>query len=202
MENPYKVLGVAEQASDEQIKDVYRELCKKYHPDLRPDDISKEEAEKKMAEINAAYDQIIKMRRGGASSSYNGGYNTNYSQFADIRRLINERRIAQAEELLDGVPAANRNAEWHFLKATVLYSRGWFNDAYNHFETAHRMDPGNSEYAATYQQMSARRNGSYNPGGYRTAGGPMRSSCDDTCCNLLMCDCCCECMGGDLIPCC
>lgn len=201
MENPYRILGVAENASDEQIKEVYRGLCKKYHPDLRPDGVSQEEAEKKMAEINAAYDQIIQMRRGNANgSSYSNGYNGS-AQFADIRRFINQRRIPEAEELLDGVPSSARNAEWHFLKGTVLYSRGWFNDAYTHFETAHRMDPSNSEYAATFNQMYARRNGSYNPGGYRTTGGPASGSCDNMCCNLLMCDCCCECLGGDLIRC-
>ena len=201
MENPYRVLGVAESASDEQRKEVYRELCKKYHPDLRPEDVSRESAEARMAEINAAYDEIMKMRRGGSNgSSYAGGYSSaNYSQFADIRRLVNQRRIAEAEELLDGVPSGSRNAEWHFLKGTVLYQRGWFNDAFNHFETAHRMDPSNGEYAQTYSQMSARRNGHYNPGGYRTSrsGG----DCGDMCCNLIMCDCCCECLGGDLIRC-
>ncbi len=194
MENPYKVLGVAETASDEQIKDVYRQLCKKYHPDLRPDDVSREEAEEKMAEINAAYDQIIQQRRSGQSS-----YSSSGAQFADIRRLINQRRLAEAEELLDGVPSTSRNAEWHFLKGSILYAKGWFNDAYTHFQTAYNLEPNNSEYAATYSQMNARRNGSYNPGGYRTShsGG----SCNDMCCNLILCDCCCECMGGDLIRC-
>ncbi|MBE6788992.1 MAG: J domain-containing protein [Ruminococcaceae bacterium] len=196
MENPYRVLGVAETASDEQIKEVYRELSKKYHPDLRGDDVSKEEAEAKMAEINAAYDEIMRSRRAGASGSSYG-----YSQFADIRRLINEKRIAQAEELLNGTPQNNRNAEWHFLKASVLYSRGWFNDAYNHFETAARMDPTNREYAAAFNSMQQRRNGNYNPGGYRTTQGGNGCGCD-VCSSLICADCCCECMGGDLIPCC
>ena len=197
MENPYKVLGVAENASDEQIKETYRELSKKYHPDLCSDSIPKDEAERKMAEINAAYDEIIRLRRGGSSnSSYNAG-----TQFADIRRLINQKRIAQAEELLDGVLQNNRNAEWYFLKGSVLYSRGWFNDAYNHFETAARMDPSNREYAATLNQMRQRRAGNYAPGGYRTSNRDGGCGCD-TCSTLLCADCCCECMGGDLIPCC
>ncbi len=200
MENPYRVLGVAESATDEQIKDVYRELSKKYHPDLCGDDISKEDAEKKMAEINAAYDEIMRQRRQGSSNNYSSSHST-YSQFADIRRLINSRRIAEAEELLDGVAANARNAEWHFLKASVLYSRGWFNDAYTHFEAAARMDPTNREYAAAFNNINQRRNGSYNPGGYRTApGGAMCGG--DFCTQLICCDCCCECMGGDLIPCC
>ena len=200
MENPYRVLGVAETATDEQIKDTYRALSKKYHPDLCGDDISKEEAEKRMAEINAAYDEIMRQRRQGSSAGGNGSYSST-SQFADIRRLINQRRIAEAEELLDGVASSARNAEWHFLKGSVLYSRGWFNDAYTHFDTAVRMDPTNREYAAAFNNINQRRNGSYNPGGYRTApGGAMCGG--DLCTQLICCDCCCECMGGDLIPCC
>ena len=194
MENPYKILGVAESATDDQIKDVYRDLCKKYHPDLHSDDISKEQAEDKMAQINAAYDMIMQQRRSGQGTNFSQN-----SQFADIRRLINQRRLAEAEELLDGTPSSSRSAEWHFLKGSILYAKGWFNDAFNHFESAYQMDPNNSEYAATYNQMNARRNGSYTPGGYRTShsGG----SCNDMCCNLILCDCCCECLGGDLIRC-
>lgn len=198
MENPYKVLGVAENATDEQIKEVYRTLCKKYHPDLRPDDVSREEAEKKMAEINAAYDAIVSSRRNGTSAgSYSSGSS---SQFADIRNLINQRRIAEAEELLDGVISSNRNAEWHFLKGSILYTKGWFNDAYTHIETACNQDPTNREYRAALDQMRMRRSGSYG-GGYRTAGGGGMDAC--TCCQNLIClDCLCECLGGDLISCC
>ena len=199
MENPYRVLGVAETASDEQIKDVYRALSKKYHPDLNSEGISREEAERKMAEINAAYDEIMRSRRQGGSQGYSYNYNSS-SQFATIRSLINQRRIAQAEELLDGVVQNERNAEWHFLKASVLYSKGWFNDAYNHFETAVRMDPQNREYAAAFNQMQQRRNGGYSAGGYHTSQGANECNTCNTCSNLICCDCCCECMGGDLIP--
>ena len=55
--DPYKVLGVAPTASEEEIKKAYRDLSKKYHPDLNPGD---ENAAKKMSDINAAYDQIQK----------------------------------------------------------------------------------------------------------------------------------------------
>ena len=55
MADPYKVLGVSPDASDEEIKRAYRTLAKKYHPDANPGD---EAAAQKMQEINAAYDQI------------------------------------------------------------------------------------------------------------------------------------------------
>lgn len=55
MRDPYEVLGVSRNASEDEIKKAYRRLAKKYHPDLNPGD---ENAAKMMREINAAYEQI------------------------------------------------------------------------------------------------------------------------------------------------
>ncbi len=55
MDDPYKVLGLSPDASDEEVKRAYRRLAKKYHPDLNPWD---QEAARKMQEVNAAYEQI------------------------------------------------------------------------------------------------------------------------------------------------
>lgn len=55
MNDPWQVLGVPRDASDEQVKAAYRKLAQKYHPDLNPDNAA---AAAKMQEINAAYDQI------------------------------------------------------------------------------------------------------------------------------------------------
>lgn len=69
MTNPYRVLGVSEDASEAEIKAAYRKLAKQYHPDLNPGDA---EAARKMNEINAAYDQIKNPSASQASSHQNG----------------------------------------------------------------------------------------------------------------------------------
>jgi molecular chaperone DnaJ len=120
--------------------------------------------------------------------------------------MIKRNQLVQAEEVLNGVPISARDAEWYFLKGSVFYSRGWFEDATNQFQTACNLDPSNTEYSSALGRMNWQRQGNmggYGGGAYRTpmnnAGGC--STCD--CCSSLICaDCCCECMGGDLIGCC
>lgn len=165
-----------------------------------------------MDEINAAYDEII-MQRSGASggqsssgssgSSYNYGYSKSsayYSgadDYSDVREKINHNRIDDAETILDGIPMSVRNGEWYFLKATVQYKRGWLEEAVKNMRRATELDPGNEEYRAAFEQLNSPRSG------YRTARTNNKgcSGCD-ICSGLLCADCCCECLGGDMIPCC
>ena len=208
MSDPYKVLGISPDATDEQVKAAYRELAKKYHPDNYDQSPLADLAAEKMKEVNEAYDTIVNERKqqrygGAASSGYGGaGAYRRSSSYSDVRQLIMNGRVADAEQILNGVPTSGRDAEWYFLKGTILYKRGWLEEAYNHFSTACRMDPNNREYQAAMNQANNQRSGVY--GGYnttrRTAAGGC-TPCDI--CNAMICtDCCCECMGGDFISCC
>ena len=72
MNDPYQVLGVSENASDEEIKKAYRELARKYHPDNYHDNPLADLAQEKMKEINAAYEEINKRRSGRGSAGAPG----------------------------------------------------------------------------------------------------------------------------------
>lgn len=199
--DPYKVLEISPDATDDEVKAAYREMARKYHPDNYANNPLSDLAQEKMQEINEAYDTIIRMRRqGGGGNASSGSSYGGASRFRDIRSMINTGRIADAEVLLDGVPANSRDAEWYFLKGSVLYKKGWLEDAFNHFSTASRMDPGNMEYRSALNQMNMQRQS----GGYRTTRAPSSGGCSgcDVCSGLLCADCCCECSGGDLISCC
>ena len=117
--DPYKELGVSPSASDDEIKTAYRNLVKKYHPDRyanAPKDVQDSVSEK-VKRINAAYDEIKRIRSGGGASQ---GYGSSYGyggasyggssssgpqyasseQFQDIREMIRRGLILQAAEAL------------------------------------------------------------------------------------------------------
>nr|WP_279380028.1 tetratricopeptide repeat protein [Sporosalibacterium faouarense] len=116
----------------------------------------------------------------------------------EIRNLINRGSLGQAEKLLEQI--SNRNAEWHFLKGVILLRKGWHDQAINYIKRAVNMDPSNAEYRALLNNLSFRSNT------YREYGHSRGYRRDPAACEICQClicsDCCCECMGGDLIECC
>ena len=204
----------------DRIKSAYRELARKYHPDNYVNNPLADLAQEKMKEINEAYDQIQRQRKqqqqsySGQASANRGYSNAGYSrqsysgqgrsQFADIRQLLNSNRLSEAEELLEGIPQQRRDAEWYYLRGRVFYVHGWLDQAYSYYTRAVQMNPGNTEYQTALNQLMWQRNTGRPSGGYgdyRNVQSGGMSGCD-MCSGLICADCCCECMGGDLISCC
>ncbi|MBR6594928.1 MAG: J domain-containing protein [Clostridia bacterium] len=203
MKDPYKVLGVSESATDEEIKKAYRALAKKYHPDNFDDSNPlKELASEKMREINEAYDTLSKRsgQRGGNqggnssySGSYGGGYGGTYSgssEFYRIRTMITQGRYTEASRILDMTDQGSRNAEWHFLKGIVLVKKGYLMDGTEYIRRACDMDPENPEYSQAYNNISRASYGSYSAG--RQVHSTGCSGCD-ICMGLMCLDCLCGC---------
>ncbi len=200
MRDPYSVLGISRDASDDQIRSAYKELARKYSDD------SSLSGEKKMNELNEAYDAIVMQRGGLGNSSYSSpsgqasgnDQRAGFSDYSDIREKIRSGRIEDALVLLDGIPQANRSAEWYYLKGVAQQRRGWLDYAADNFAKACSMDPSNREYAAAKSNLENSKTGGFRTSNERNGGC---GACD-ICSGLLCADCCCECCGGDLIPCC
>ena len=208
--NPYKVLGVSENATQEEIRAAYLELVKKYHPDKYTDNPLKELAGEKLKEINQAYEMLTKKQTNNnhagagyssSSNSYNtgntGGYSrtggTAYSgpfaaEFARARASINQNNLNAAREILDGVNV--HNAEWNYLYGVIYLRQGWYEKAFACISRAYEAEPDNAEYRNAY--LSLNNSGrTYQ----RNAGGNMdNSACCDVCSALMCLNCCC---GGD-----
>ena len=194
MRDPYEVLGVSPNASDEEIKRAYRELARKYHPDNYQNNPLADLAEEKMKEINEAYDQITKQRAGGGSSgsyggsyqsayqsSYQGGYSSASSNqtYAQIRGMINAGDLAGAERLLYDVP--QKDGEWYFLSGSIAYRKGWMDEAMQNYVRAVQLEPNNMEYRQALAIMQQGNMGGYRPAGYSSGADAM------DCCTTMMC---------------
>lgn len=196
MKDPYEVLGVSQNATDEEVKKAYREMVRKYHPDNYANNPLADLAQEKMKDINEAYNAITKMRAGGSNSnsygSYGGNYGSNYGnssyggysqqssdpEFARARRAINEGRLDEADGILGAM--SNRSAEWYFLRGAVAYRKGWADEARQNFRIACQMDPSNMEYRQALARMG---NGGF---AYRQNQGLSEADLCD-CCTTMMC---------------
>lgn len=193
--DPYKVLGVTPQTSDDDVKRAYRELARKYHPDNYVNNPLADLAEARMKEINEAYDTIMNERAGrstagsqssGQQGAYGGAQQRTYTGanaalYSQVRQAINQGNLGMAEQMLQR--AAGRDAEWFFLMGTVYYRKGWYDEAMRAYTQACQMDPNNLEYRTAFNNLNL--SGGY--GGYR----PMQqANMCDICMQLAVCNCC------------
>ena len=193
MNDPYSILGVSSNATDDEVKKAYRELARKYHPDNYHDNPLADLAQEKMKEVNEAYNNILRMRNGGGGGRQSGGYTSASGASPEstrVRAAINSGDLRLAEELLKMF--SSRNAEWYFLMGSMYYRKGWIDDAQQHFQAAVRMEPNNNEYRQALAMM--------NQGGYPYSPygrGPLShgGGCDacDICTAMLCMNMCCRC---------
>ena len=215
IDDPYKVLGLNRDASDEDVKRAYRRLAKKYHPDLNPGD---QEAARKMQEVNAAYEQIKnpeKFQQQQQSGGYGNPYGGYYDPFGGAYRQQNYGsqtgdqyqqaayqyiRFGRYREALNTLNSSSeRNARWYYLSALANHGLGNQVTALEHIRKAVSMEPDNMEYLNTLERMehggAAYRQQAGNYRGFTMGGDPCTNLC---LCYLMNIFCC----GGRGLFCC
>ena len=134
IDDPYSVLGLTPDASDEEVKRAYRALAKKYHPDMNPGD---QHAAEMMNRINAAYDQIKNpqprintQQRSYQADPFAGWYRQSYQgawseadPMESARRYIFVQEYERALRTLNAVPESQRTAQWYYLAAEYAAAR-------------------------------------------------------------------------------
>ncbi len=204
MGDPYKILGVSPDASDEEVKRAYRRLAKKYHPDLNPGDA---EAARKMQEVNDAYERIKNPQKASQSGPYGnanpygntGGYG--YDPFGGFggyqQRTYREQtgdqyqqsayqyiRFGRYQEALNVLQnCVQRDARWYYLSALANDGLGNEVTALEHIRRAVSMEPDNPEYLSALNQIE-HGGASYRQQAGNFRGFTMRA---DPCTNLCLC---------------
>lgn len=221
MFDPYSILGVSRDASDEEIKKAYRKLSRKYHPDANINNPNKDQAEEKFKEIQQAYDQIMKEREYGSSGNYGYGGNTGYGGFGGFGGYGGSQNNSgyQDEEAIRRQAASNyvqsghyqeamnvlsslkeRNAQWYYLSAVANMGLGNNVNALNDIKEAVRLEPDNAQYRMLQQQMEG--GGTWYQEMQNPFGG-MPTGSDDYCMKLCLANLACSlcCPGGGVFCC-
>ena len=215
--DPYLVLGLKNDATQEQVENAYRALRRKYEELRFREGEEGAQASRALGELDRAYADCMEDLQRRVSVTESG------SSLGSVEELIKQGKLDEAQEKLDMVES--RDAEWHYVQAIVYFKRNWHVESKKQLELALTLDPNNEKYKRSYTKLTNMLNGAgagnvganagqqqgdpyaQQRGGYARPqqgdpGMDNTTTCCNTCSTLICCDCCCEMMGGDLIPCC
>ncbi|MCR4600321.1 MAG: DnaJ domain-containing protein [Clostridia bacterium] len=198
MSDPYKILGIDRNATDDEVKKAYRNLARKYHPDRNP---GNKAAEDMFKVVNEAYDHIMNERKNGGNSGYGGfdpfggnaGYDSDNSDahYQAAKNYIASGHYEEGMNVLMGI--SNRDARWYALCAVAQDGMGNNYAALECARMAVNLEPGNLSYRQLLNQLEnggAAYTYRQNPyGGYAQGNG---CGCMDLCLINLICNPCCH----------
>lgn len=187
----FNILGLNENATIDEVISSHKNLINSYNYQLNNSSSNHEEINKRIFEINGAYDYLM-------NNVFNSSYNEQFI-LQQIRNLINSNLLDEAREKIWKIK--NRNAEWNYLVGQIYYKEGWYDKSQSHFEIAYNLEPNNFEYSHAYNSFKNSNNQFRRTYSKRTTFDN-NSGCCNACCTLLCIDSCCECCGCDFISCC
>ena len=140
----YDLLGITEDATDEEIAARYEELKKKYSEERFLEGEAGNEAAKLLSRVEVAYAEIMSERKEKRSAE-----NAD-SSYAKVEQFIREGKINEAQGALDEFN--ERPAEWHYLQSVVFYKKNWMNESKKQLEIAMQLDSSNEKYRKSYNK--------------------------------------------------
>ena len=204
--NPYQILGVSENASDDEVKKAYRSLSRKYHPDANVNNPNKAQAEEMFKNVQQAYDQIMKERQSGFSSGTSGSYSNRRSSYGygyggAESSIPNELRAAmnyiqsgyyqEAMNALNQMDERERNGAWNYLAAIASEGLGNTMSAKVYIQRAITLEPNNLQYRRFQNHLEQGTSWYRNTGrGYER---PFSTTSSSFCLDLLLLNMCCFC---------
>lgn len=208
--NPFEILGVDQNCTQDELYSAYKAKRSEYADKrFEPGEVG-EEACVRLQEIEDAYND--------AKEAIAERYEIHYTgdDLSSVDSAIKEGRLEEAQNILDN--CVRRTARWHYLQSAIFFRKNWIGDAYKQLEYACQMDPDNELYKEAKRSMAThikansttQDNSFYNDNGkeerpyanMNPGSSPRGCTVCDVCNGLICADCCCECMGGDLISCC
>lgn len=147
----YKVLGLAETATDEELNETYKTLLEKYKEDRWLEGEAGNEAAKMLTKIEVAYREITAARKQSAKTEAG---ESSGKAFENVTTLLKEGKVNEAQAKLDEFN--ERSAEWHYLQSVVFYKKNWTNESKKQLEIAMQMDPSCVKYREAYGKLNAK----------------------------------------------
>lgn len=210
--NPFVILGVDKNATQSEILEAYKQKRAYYQAHVFDEGESGAQAASMLNQLDDAYQQAMEMAIESATVTGEGE-----SAYEQVKQAIRSKDIETAQKLLDDM--SYRGAEWHYYQSVVFYEKNWLNDTKKQLEIALQMDPQNEKYKRALDNLKKKIDGSrpydkegaqgvYNADStqtdrtYTQRDGAVADGICSACQALWCADCCCECMGGDLIRCC
>lgn len=210
--NPFVILGVDKNATQSEILEAYKQKRAYYQAHVFDEGESGAQAASMLNQLDDAYQQAMEMAVESATVTGEGE-----SAYEQVKQAIRSKDIETAQKLLDDM--SYRGAEWHYYQSVVFYEKNWLNDTKKQLEIALQMDPQNEKYQHALDNLKKKIDGSrpYDKEGaqgvynaestqtdrtYTQRDGAVADGICSACQALWCADCCCECMGGDLIRCC
>ena len=140
MANPYEVLGISAASSAEEIKEAYRALVKRFHPDRFPQGEAQEAAQARMVALNLAYEEALHLAQHRSVPACALDIPTEDAMEL-CRRMLRQGNPRSALRQL--LRAEHKTASWFALQGDVLMAMEEYASAQQAYRAAVRMEPDN-----------------------------------------------------------